>query len=60
MKVGGGEILSHAESAESEGGEILSGYDGRLLYLKGYRDGASEARVQLLKSAIERLANIAK
>ena len=35
-------------------------YGGRLLYLKGYRDGTPEDRVQLLKSAIERLANIAK
>ena len=27
-------------------------YDGRLIYLKGYRDGTSEERVQLLKNAI--------
>ena len=36
-------------------GEILFGYDGRLIYLKGYRDGTPEDRVRLLKSAIENL-----
>ena len=36
-------------------GEILFGYDGRLIYLKGYRDGSDEQRVELLKSAIEKL-----
>ena len=36
-------------------GEILFGYDGRLIYLKGYRDGSDEKRVELLKSAIEML-----
>lgn len=30
-------------------------YGGRLTYLTGYRDGTPEERVQLLKSAIERL-----
>ena len=29
------------------------GYGGRLLYLKGYRDGTKEKRVELLKKAIE-------
>ena len=37
------------------GGEIWSGYGGRLIYLKGYRDGSPEERIQLLKSAIEGL-----
>ena len=32
-------------------GEIFSGYGGRLLYLKGYRDGSDETRVELLKKA---------
>ena len=32
---------------------ILIGYDGRLLYLNGYRDGTKEKRVELLKKAIE-------
>ena len=36
-------------------GEILFGYDGRLIYLKGYRDGSNEQRVELLKNAIEKL-----
>ena len=30
-------------------------YGGRLIYLKGYRDGADETRVELLKKAIEKL-----
>ena len=34
-------------------GEIWSGYDGRIIYLKGYRDGTPEGRVQLLRGAIE-------
>ena len=32
---------------------ILSGYGGRLLYLKGYRDGTRNERVELLKKAIK-------
>ena len=31
-------------------------YGGRLIYLKGYRDGTPEERVRLLKGAIEELA----
>ena len=34
------------------GGEIWSGYGGRLLYLVGYREGSEETRVRLLKEAI--------
>ena len=34
---------------------VWSGYDGRLIYLKGYRDGSDEERVDLLKSAIKML-----
>ena len=30
-------------------------YGGRLIYLKGYRDGSPETRVELLKNAIERI-----
>jgi len=30
-------------------------YGGRLIYLKGYRDGTDEERVELLKMAIERI-----
>ena len=59
LRAEGGEILSHAESAEGaeiDGGKILVGYDGRLMYLKGYRDDSSEVRISLLKSAIENIA----
>ena len=31
---------------------ILSGYGGRLLYLKGYRDGSEKERIKLLKDAL--------
>ena len=34
---------------------LYSGYGGRLVYLKGYRDGTDEERVELLKRAIERI-----
>ena len=34
---------------------ILIGHGGRLLYLKGYRDGTKEMRVELLKKAIVRV-----
>ena len=32
---------------------LYTGYDGRLIYLKGYREGTHEARVALLRDAIE-------
>lgn len=38
------------------GSEIWSGYEGRLIYLKGYRDGTAEERVELLKRGILFLA----
>ena len=51
-----GENLSRAERVETcREGEVLSGYGGRLIYLKGYRDGSDGKRVGLLKSAIELL-----
>jgi hypothetical protein len=31
---------------------VESRYEGRLLYLKGYRDGCDEERVRLLKDAL--------
>jgi hypothetical protein len=37
-------------------GGVESRYGGRLLYLKGYRDGSDEERVELLKKAILFLA----
>ena len=30
-------------------------YDGRLIYLKGYRDGSDEEKIELLRKAIERV-----
>ena len=36
---------------------VSIGYDGRLLYLRGYREGSNEKRVQLLKAAIEKFIN---
>jgi hypothetical protein len=32
---------------------VSVGYGGRLLYLKGYRDGSDAKRVELLKDALE-------
>ena len=40
------------------GRELWSGYEGRLIYLKGYRDGTDEERVELLKKAIERICKL--
>lgn len=39
---------------------VWRGYDGRLIYLKGFRDGTNEERVELLKKAIEMLIQNAK
>ena len=35
-----------------DAGSIWQGYDGRLIYLKGYRDGTPDLRLNLLSSAI--------
>jgi glycosyltransferase involved in cell wall biosynthesis len=35
-------------------GEIWKGYGGRLIYLKGYREGTREERIALIQSAIEK------
>ena len=32
---------------------VSVGYGGRLLYLKGYRDGSDAKRVELLRDALE-------
>ena len=50
-----GEGLSRVERVERVEGGLWSGYEGRLIYLKGYRDGTDEERVELLKRAIERI-----
>ena len=47
-----GEGLNRVDRVEC--GEILFGYEGRLTYLTGYRDGSPEKRVALLKNAIVR------
>ena len=44
---------SRTERVEKDVGEIWSGYGGRLIYLKGYRGGRSDARITLLRQAIE-------
>ena len=51
----GGDSLEFRVQSLEFGGEIWSGYGGRLIYLKGYRDGTSECRIELLKRAIESL-----
>ena len=49
-----GEGVSRVERVETcREGEIMVGYGGRLIYLKGYREGTKETRVELLKAAIE-------
>ena len=49
-----GDGLSRVERVETcREGEIMVGYGGRLIYLKGYREGMKEKRVALLKMAIE-------
>ena len=48
----GGDSLEFRVQSLEFGGEIWSGYGGRLLYLVGYREGSEETRVRLLKEAI--------
>ena len=50
-----GEGLSRVEHVERVEGELWSGYEGRLIYLKGYRDGSPEVRIALLEDAIKNL-----
>ena len=49
------EMFSRVEHVERVEGGLWSGYEGRLIYLKGYRDGTDEERVALLKKAMERI-----
>ena len=49
------EMFSRVEHVERVEGGVWSGYGGRLIYLKGYRDGTDEERVELLKKAIDML-----
>ena len=50
-----GEGLELRVGSGGVGSEIWAGYGGRLIYLKGYRDGTDEERVELLKRAIDML-----
>ena len=50
-------IIFNHEIHETHEKGVWSGYDGRLIYLKGYRDGSDEERVDLLKSAIKMLCS---
>ena len=53
-----GESLElRVESVEFRVGEIWSGYGGKLLYLKGYREGSPADRVCLLKESIASLVS---
>ena len=51
------EMLQISNSNIQSGSGIWEGYGGRLVYLKGYRDGTPEVRVHLLKSAIDNLSS---
>ena len=52
---GDGNSLEFRVKSLEYGGEIWSGCNGRLIYLKGYRDGVPSRRVSLLKTAIQSL-----
>jgi signal transduction histidine kinase len=56
VKSGG--VESGGVGSGGVGGEIWSGYGGRFIYLKGYRDGTDEVRVGLLKDAIAKLVGM--
>ena len=49
--------LSRVERVDRVEGELWSGYGGRLIYLKGYRDGTPTERVELLKHALSSLVS---
>ncbi len=53
LERGKGVITTDGAPAWGEGND----YGGRLMYLKGYRDGTPESRVRMLREAIERLAS---
>ena len=53
LERGKGVITTDGAPAWGDGND----YGGRLMYLKGYRDGTPESRVLLLKEAIERIAS---
>ncbi len=51
--VSGDEFRVQSLAGEESNGSLTYGYGGRLIYLRGYRDGTKEQRVELLKKAIE-------
>jgi glycosyltransferase involved in cell wall biosynthesis len=53
FSVGMGDKEDFSTSTLNFDSNILIGYGGRLLYLRGYRDGTREKRVELLKKAID-------
>ena len=55
LRVESGGVEEFRVGSGGVGSEIWSGYEGRLIYLKGYRDGTPQERVRLLKSAITKL-----
>jgi len=50
-----GEGLNRVERVTEE---LRTGFDGRLIYLNGYRDGSDEKRVELLQLAIMKLKGL--
>ena len=60
LGVGSGGVEELGVESGGVGSGIWSGYGGRLIYLKGYRDGTPEQCVKLLISAISQFANIAQ
>ena len=47
-----GDGLNRVERADRVDGELRTGFGGRLIYLKGFRDGSDEERIRLLKDAL--------
>lgn len=52
---GSGAVVSSEFGVQSSRSGICSGYGGRLLYLKGYKDGSARRRVELLKNALSQV-----
>ena len=47
-----GDGLNRVERADRVDGELRTGFGGRLIYLKGFRDGSEAERVRLLRDAL--------
>ena len=57
LRVGSGGVEELRVDSVGVGSEIWTGYGGRLIYLKGYRDGTPTERVELLKHALSSLVS---